>query len=486
MLSSFILSELHLSQRSLIMAPILSSTPLLALANILSSSFSGQTWPQKRADATKMPANVLDSTVSTQTDELQKESARERLIIMILVGTIVLSFVALLAYFIHRRFKLVVARKLLDDLEAGRKEVTEARAFRPQDDTLKEGYYTPFAAEDGNIYVRTPVLQTPARTHRSNSTPSVVLTRISVGTVPGVEPHPLFHPGIKRSRTLPTQKAPQYSNRAMRGAMSYPNIYDDQDQSLKSQPSSISLGSYYRAESKPMTPFSTMQTRRPETPPTDVDTPRRSAPPPPLSRKQIHSFWSVSDSASNAPSSPSLHSPGTYPRDLAPRPAPTLFGFGQVPCEDPATPHPGKPVPIGTPIRPIFSIDKDGTLPALSYPLPLLLRKSSSTLPRLQLPLSPPLSPRAVAPSAPPATSPLSQADEPPTAKIERWLSGSGSTGTASIIESVLNSNRRSSEPDIYRTDSPLRREKVTPIRSMRSSRRSSHSGEEIFIGAAF
>ncbi|KAG4419133.1 hypothetical protein IFR04_007729 [Cadophora malorum] len=465
------------------MAPILSSSLGPTLARTFSSNLWGQTLQSKRmAEGTAIPANVLDST---QTKDLQKESDREHLIIMILVGTIVLSFVGLLAYFIHRRFTVIAARKLQDDFEAGRKEVTEARAFRPQDDTLKEGYYTPFAAEDGSIYVRTPVLQTPVTAHRSKSTSSVVLTRISVGTVAGVDAHPLFHPGIKRSRTLPSQKAPQYSNRAMRGPLSYPNTYDKQDQSLRSQPSSVSLGSYYRAESKPMTPFSTMQTRRPETPPVEVEKTRRSAPSSPTARKQIHSFWSVSDSASNALSSPSIYSP-TGPRALSPRPAPSPFGSGQVSYEDPNRPHPGRPVPIGTPIRPIFSIDRDGMLPALSYPLPLLLRNSSSTIPPLQLPLSPPLSPRTIPPSAPPSTSPLSQVDEPPIAKIERWLSGSGSTGTASIIESVLGSKRRSSEPDIYRTDSYSRRERVVPIRSMRSSRRSSHSGEEIFIGAAF
>ncbi|KAH7410597.1 hypothetical protein BKA64DRAFT_741267 [Cadophora sp. MPI-SDFR-AT-0126] len=464
------------------MAPIPSSTQRLSMVRTFSSDFWGQRLHQKRAtDAIQTPSNVLDSN---KTMNAQKESDRERLIIMILVGTIVLSFVALLAYFIHRRFTLISTRKLQNDLEAGRKEVTEARAFRPKDDTLKEGYYTPFATEDGSVYVRTPVLQTPATAHRSKSTPSVLLTRISVGTVAGVEPHPLFHPGIKRSRTLPSQKAPQYSTRAMRGPMSYPNIYDDQNQSLRSQPSSISLGSYYRAESKPMTPFSTMQTRRPETPTIEVEKTRRSAPLPPTRRKQVHSFWSVSDSASNAPSSPSIYSP-TYPRNLSPRPAPSQFGPGQISYEDPNRPHPGKPVPIGTPIRPAFSIDRDGTLPTLSYPLPLLLRKSSSTLP-LQIPQSPPLSPRSFPPSAPPTTSPLSQLEEPPTAKIERWLSGSGSTGTASIIESVLGSNRRSSEPDIYRTDSHSRSEKVLTIRSMRSSRGSSHGGEEIFIGAAF
>ncbi|KAH6714238.1 hypothetical protein DL95DRAFT_483169 [Leptodontidium sp. 2 PMI_412] len=449
------------------MFPISGPAEALGWARSFASNFPGIIH-QKRAEP------VLDST---ETKNLESKTEREHIIIMILVGTIVLSFVGLLAYFFHRRYTQKANRKLREDLEAGRKEVTEARAFRPQDDTLKEGFYTPFEAEDGSIYVRTPVLQTPAASRQVNAAPATVLTRISVATVAGVDAHPLFHPGIKRSRTLPSKKVPQYSNRTLRGPISYPNIYGDKDQSLQSQPSSISLGSYYRTESKPMTTFSTMQTRRPETPPIEVDEPQRVA-----NRRQIHSFWSVSDTASIAPTSPSIHSP-TCPRELSPRPAPPQFGPSQTSYDGDSSISTNSK-PIGTPIRPIFSIDREGTLPALSYPLPLLLRKSSATLPRIVLPLSPPASPRMVPPSGPCNISSLGQVSEPPTAKIERWLSGSGSTGTASIIESVLGSKRRSSEPDIYRTDDLPRSERVSPIRSMRSSRRS--SGEEIFIGAAF
>ncbi|KAG4443067.1 hypothetical protein IFR05_001463 [Cadophora sp. M221] len=459
------------------MSPISGPAEVLNWARSFASNFP-VTIHQKRAEPVKISTNVLDSTA---TKNLESQTEREHLIIMILVGTIILSFVGLLAYFFHRLYTQKASRKLQEDLEAGRKEVTEARAFRPQDDTLKEGFYTPFEAEDGSIYVRTPVLQTPVASRQITTAPATVLTRISVATVAGVDAHPLFHPGIKRSRTLPSKKVPQYSNRSLRGPISYPNIYDDKEQSLRSHPSSISLGSYYRTESKPMTTFSTMQTRRPETPPIEVDEPQRVARPPPLNRRQIHSFWSVSDTASIAPTSPSIYSP-TSPRELSPRPAPSPLGAGQTSYEAPSRPANSKP--IGTPIRPIFSIDREGTLPALSYPLPLLLRKSSATLPRIALPLSPPASPRIVPPSAPCNESPLGQVSEPPTAKIERWLSGSGSTGTASIIESVLGSKRRSSDTDTYRTDELPRNERVSPIRSMRSSRRS--SGEEIFIGAAF
>ncbi|KAH7346195.1 hypothetical protein BKA65DRAFT_594750 [Rhexocercosporidium sp. MPI-PUGE-AT-0058] len=457
------------------MSAILGSAKLLGSLRAFPSSSSGTLY-QKKAEPTKVPTNVLDST---QTNSIRSQTNRERLIIMLLVGTIVLSFVGLLAYFFHRRYTQKASRRFREDIEEGRKEVTEARAFRPKDDTLKEGYYTPFTAK-GSIFVRTPVLQTPAASHQPSSAPATLLTRISIATVAGVDAHPLFHPGIKRSRTLPSKMVPRYYDRSLRGPISYPNIYEDQQHSLKSQSSSISLGSYYRAESKPMTTFSTMQTRRPETPPNVPEKPQRDAPPP-LNRRQIHSFWSVSDTTSIAPTSPSIHSP-TRPSNLSPRPAPSAFGFGQVSYDEPS--RPVNPKPIGASIRPIFTIDKEGTLPALSYPLPLLLRKSSSTLPHLTLPLPPPASSRVVPPSGPTNKSLLDQVNEPATAKIERWLSVSGSTGTKSVIESSLGSRRRPSEPDIYRTDYSPQSRRVSPIKSLRSLQKS--IGEEIFIGAAF
>ncbi|KAL2059765.1 hypothetical protein VTL71DRAFT_10149 [Oculimacula yallundae] len=432
------------------------------------------------AEMTKTPKNVLDST---QSFNMATQTAREHIIIAILIAVISLSVIGLILFLIHRRFVRRVCHKKKLDIEEGWKEVTEARAFRPQDETLKEGYFTTFAALDGSIYVDKPLLKTPPTSSQLVPAPAVMLTRLSVESLDSIDSHPLFHPGIKRSRTIPVQ-TPQYSNGLSTGSITHPKIVDNQPASLKSQTSTISLGSYYRTESKPMTPFSTMQTRRPETPPAILEKlSYRSAPPPPLNRRrQIHSFWSESDTVSSAPTSPSLYSP-TCPRPLSPRPASNTVEPGQMFNEDPFGTSNAKP--LGTPIRPIFSIDREGSLPELSYPLPLLIRKSSTTLGQLVLPLSVSAPPRMISPVEPCALSPLCETDEAPSRKIQRWLSVSESTGTASFVESENGQKRRSSEPHIYRTEQFPRRARIAPIRSMRSSRVCSYTGEEIKIGAA-
>ncbi|CZS94995.1 uncharacterized protein RAG0_04794 [Rhynchosporium agropyri] len=428
---------------------------------------------QKRTGPIIFSPNIMDST---QKINMISDTAREHMIIAIFTGIIGFSFLSFLGYLLYRFFENRTRRMKELDIEEGRKEVTEAREIRPQDGSLKEGYFKAVAAPDGSIYVSTPLLQeAPQTTSSPLSTPAVILTRPSVESGNGVDTPPLFRPGIKRSRTISTQ-ATQYSNGPSKGPISSPKSVDEQPALLRSNASTVSLDSYHRAESKTTTTFSTIQTQRPETPPNiPPKSARISHTPPPLNpRREIHSFWSMSDTASDAPTSPSIYSP-TYQSDLAPRPASSVYSSEPV-FHDPFK---NSNTPIDAPAQPIYSISIAGTPPSLSYPLPLLLRNSPTSPGQPVLPFSPSLSPRMIAPIGPGSPE---EENELPVARIQRWLSSSGSVGTTSIIESVLGRKRKSNNTDMYRSERLSRSARNLSISSLSSS----EMGEEILIGAAF
>ncbi|OWP01602.1 F5/8 type C domain protein [Marssonina coronariae] len=429
-------------------------------------------------------------SVSHQTHEVQAQ--REQILALVSVGVVAFSIIVTLGYSFYGQYQRINSKRQFD-IEEGLIEVNEARAFRPSDSSLKDGSYTIGTEDAVSPLVRNPFLQSPPATLQVPMTPMASNAPMTPSVTAFVETHALFNPNMKRSRTLPRQKGPGISSsRARHGSISYPNIYEDEERHpLASHPSSSSLRSFYRGGLVPMAPSTTMQTRRPSSPPMILiprtpGSPRLSA-----DRRRVRSFWSLSEE-SIGHHSPSYESTTSeYPSNgLTALRAPSTFGFGRMSYPDSSAALSTTAGRIETPRRTIFPIDMKGNPPTLSYPL-ALLRRSSGTYDasELGLPQSP-QSPRHEDDFTSPRIkdhSFLSQAtfrdfQELSGGNIERWLSGSA--GTASAFGSVPGSGRASSRRASSDLKMYMRRHcRISSITSM-SSRRA--SGEEIFIGAAF
>ncbi|EKD16675.1 uncharacterized protein L3040_001414 [Drepanopeziza brunnea f. sp. 'multigermtubi'] len=415
---------------------------------------------------------------------IDSETKREYMIIMILLAILISSIIGLSIGFIVRQCQRAHSRRKWD-VEQGRREVKYSRPFGSSE--LSLGMYKDNGEEE-SLYVRTRSfdLQTPAATLQSPMVPMAPMVPKTPHNASSLEAHILFPPGIKPSRTIPSQQGPGAPLRPDRGSISLPNIFEAAGgPSMMSQPSSLALGPYYRAGMMPISQLSTMQTRRTSTPSPVVALRSRSTTRPLYERLQTRSLWSSSDfSATFEPPSPSLYSPtSSIPvqfRNLSPRPAPALSSFDHISSANPFEDVSSIALPIGTPARPISSIDTEGGLSALSYPGRIAqLRKSLSTLPALDIPPSPAPSQESRPPSFAPKQDRSDAANREPVSKIERWLSGS--TGTLSTFGSILgypepqSEARRSSEAETWSRRGPV----VSPIRSMKSSRRRGSSPED-------
>jgi len=383
------------------------------------------------------------------------------LTILILLIVLLLVGVLLVIYFVLRRVRKQQQRRIRD-LEEGVVEVEEARAMRFLDDTLK------------GIPDRTRSWQS----HHS----SPFFGEFDVPS--GVVPHPLFHPGIKRSRSI---ESPQPIRLQLpRQALSYPRI--------QRYPSSSSIASFSSYLNKPMSPLTTMQTRRSETPPSPSPVKEiimMASTPSHL--RQVRSVWSFSATSTVPPSSPSVYSttpsrtklfkpsPLSFPRDLSPEP----FSL--------PSPHLlSSPLSIYTPeeSRPrLHSLQPPPKARTPSPPLPLPQRNPLriSVLPTGHLPPSAALDehecPRMTQARQDSILPPPPTLTERSESTIERWLDGS--TGTDSAFGSIIGGSTPQGE--IVRPKPPrIQSLSLFPrVQSARSStRRLSERGPQ-WIGAA-
>jgi hypothetical protein len=303
----------------------------------------------------------------------------------------------------------------------------------------------------------------------------------------GVVPHRLFHPGIKRSRSI--QSPQPILLQLPRQSFSYPH--------LKRYPSSSSTASFNSYLNKPMSPSTTMQTRRPETPPPppQIEEIIMMATTPPHLR-QVRSIWSFSAASSVPSSSPSVYSTTpsrpklfepsrlSIPRDTSPEP-----------YYLPSSPLPSPPLSIHDPDEPrprLHSLQPPPQARNPSPPPPLPTPKNTlrQSIPIEPLPLSAaldqhefPNTEQALALSTllslPPFVErPLTEGSD---STIERWLDGY--TGTASELGSILGESDAATQPRTRRIQSLSL---IPRVQSGRSSiRRLSESGPQ-WIGAAF
>ncbi|KAE9380953.1 hypothetical protein N431DRAFT_477768 [Stipitochalara longipes BDJ] len=390
------------------------------------------------------------------------------LTILILLMVLLLVGVLLIIYFVLRRVRKQQQRRIRD-LEEGAVEVKEARAMRFLDDTLKG------------------IPERPRSWQSYNSSPFFGEFDVPSGIVP----HPLFHPSIKRSRSI---QSPQPIHLQLpRQGQSYPR--------LKRYPSSSSTASFSSYLNKPMSSSTTMQIRRPETPP----------PPSPVNEiimmasttshlRQVRSVWSFSATSTVPPSSPSVYST-TPSRTKLFKPSP--LSVPRAPSPEPfSLPSPPLPSP------PLSIYDAEESRPRLrslqpppkaripSPPLPLPPRNPlrKSALPVGHLPPSAALDehdcprrgqarrPSTLLPPLAFIELPLTERSE---STIERWLDGS--TGTASAFGSVIGGNTTQSyavtKPKAPRIQSLSLFPRVQSVRS--STRRLSERGPQ-WIGATF
>jgi hypothetical protein len=383
--------------------------------------------------------------------------------IRILVAVLIVVGILLIVYFFMRRVRKQ-QQKRMQDLENGLVEVKESHAMRFLDDTLK------------------------GVSDRSRSWESYHSSPFSgkFNVPSGVVPHRLFHPGIKRSRSI---QSPQPIRLQLpRQTPSYPH--------LKRYPSSLSTTSFNSYLNKPMSPSTTMQTRRPETPPpAQVEEIIMKATTPPHLR-QVRSIWSFSAASSVPSSSPSVYSTTppraklfepsrlSIPRDTSPEP-----------YSLPASPLPSPPLSIHDPDEPrprLHSLQPPPQARNPSPPPPLPTPKNTlrQSIPIEPLPLSAALDQHefpnteqtlalAALLSLPPFVErPLTEGSD---STIERWLDGD--TGTASVLGSILGESEAATQPRTRRIQSLSLSPRVQSVRS--SIRRLSESGPQ-WIGAAF
>lgn len=402
-------------------------------------------------------------------------SGRTQDILVVLVSVILVAVLLFIAFFLYRRSRQACSRKHKMD-EEERLEVLEARAFRPADETLHRAYSPSLLYGDEEkeisvvkLSIDTLITELPNAHQRMSE----------------AIPHPLFHPGLKRSRTLSydakNPRAPHTPTTSYIMSSRTPRIH------APTSPTSPGLRiNSFGKESKFLSPYTTMQTRRPQTSPSVL-------PPPPPTRKRdpvdvcltlpLKSVWS-SPTASIVPSSPSVYSEAptrSKAQSLSPRPS----SFGNSPTQ-PITP-PQTPSPVkhagGCPL---FALDKDDCPP----PLPIDPSVQNMVLPAPSCPCSPqanrastPISPQEPRPYSPvlalpkqalppksrrPSLAELNAMNEvidfplglerlDQEVKIERWLEGS--TGTVSAFGSVMGQEEKHES------------HRLSPIKSMRPSR---------------
>lgn len=412
---------------------------------------------------------------SFNTPSSSATSTRTQYILVALVSVILVAILLVIAFFLYRRSRRRCSRKHKID-EEERLEVLEARAFRPGDETLQRAYSPSLLYGDDEkeisvtkLSVDIDITQLP-KAHQSDDE---------------AMPHPLFHPGLKRSRTLSYDaKNPRASH-----TPTTPYITSSRTPRIHAPTSPTSPSPYFNNfsnESRALTHYTTVQTRRPKTPSIDL-------PPPPPARKSdpvniyvtrpVISVWS-SPTASTVPSSPSVYSEAparSKVQSLSPRPR----SFGNLPII-PITPPQTPPLVQHAGGCPLFALDRDDCPPpqssAFSIPNMVLPPPSSPSSPRTKRASTPisPQEPRSYSPvlTLPgPALPPISrrpslaelnamneETDCPlgleridDEVKIERWLEGS--TGTASAFGLIVGEEGRQGSYQL------------SPIRGMRRSR---------------
>lgn len=417
---------------------------------------------------------------------------REHIIILALVAVVILAIVAFIAAYCFRRSHRLSSWKKDRDLEEGKEEVMAARAMWPEDHTLKEGYRS-WGELDRSFHLKLQAL-TPPRDPPVAPSP----------TEGGIVPPPLFHPGLKRSRTMPNLKNQSPTSRL---ALSYPHMRNGQITYLN--PASPYSFENTKPESTPMAPSTTMQTRRPKTPELLPSIPFHRSLPPATSRREVHSIWS-SGSSSIAPSSPSIYDPDiqtTSGQTNILYPAPTARNFVDFPSSPPASPTPivdhisrSPPRDDSPTLHPCFSPYPCFACERDDFPLP------SHSPPRSPSPVyitPPPLPQRSFmrtnsSPHLRRSRSPspdsyrcglMAQLElgQEPAFKIERWLDGS--TGTVSAFGSFMAMSEEDggeeSEEHLFGSDVQEEKKKnwdgkdpkrvsISPIRGMRTCRRGS------------
>ncbi|KAK2627081.1 hypothetical protein QTJ16_003047 [Diplocarpon rosae] len=431
-------------------------------------------------------------SVPTNASPAESQTPQEYIIVLILFGVTGCSFIALLACFVYERYQRANYQRQLD-IEEGLQEVKEARDFRLSVSSLRERPYTPYAGDLATPSVRTLFFQAPPANLQVPITPIASNTPMTPSATAPRDAHALFNPNLMCSRTHPGKTSLEIPSRPRRASISYPNIADDEEiPPLASHTSFASLISYYRGGSIPMARNTTMQTRRPSSPPMLLIPRTPSLPRHSGDHRRVMSFWSVSEESigpySPGPESAMSESP---PSKLTARPAPSPFSFSQVSYSDSSTTPFATAGRMETPRRAIFPIDMRGALSTLSYPPPSHRRSSGALATPEPSLLPPPLSPRYHEDYPSPrmndapflSPSKLRDSQELPSASFERWRAGSA--GTAFASDSVLAPGRA---PSAHQASGDLRmyrrRQRRFSVVSMTSSRRG--SSEEIFIEAAF
>ena len=377
------------------------------------------------------------------------------LIVLLLVGAL------LVVYLILRRFRKQQQRRMRN-LEEGAIEIKEARAMRFLDDTLKG---IPDRTRSWQSYHTSPFFG-------EFDVPS------------GVVPHPLFHPGIKRSRSI---ESPQPIRLQLpRQALSYPR--------LQRYPSSSSTASFSSFLNKPMSPSTTMQTRRPDTPtpPSPVKEIITSTP---SHVRQVRSVWSFSAASTVPPSSPSVYSMPPSRTELF-NPSPLSISRDASP-EQFSLPSPilaSPPLSIYDPgeSRPrLHSLQPPSKARTPSPPLPLPQRNPlrTSGLPTGRLPPSAALDeheyPHMAQASRNSTLQPPPSLIERSESTIERWLDGS--TGTESAFGSTIGGSTPQSEVVIRPKPPRIQSLSLFPrVQSARPSTRRLSEKAPQWIGAAF
>ena len=393
---------------------------------------------------------------------------------LVLIGLLLLALSLIMFLFFCRRSHSICQRKKQED-EEGRLEAVEARAYMPEDDSLKRAY-SPSMLFDSE------------KKEAEIAKPPPTLAKVAAGVVP----HPLYHPGISRSRAHSTDDK-LYIQKSQ-STPSYPRILSSNVEFRLA--STISPNIFRRSENlaPAMSPLTTMSSKVPPAPLPPLQE-RRSTPITVyLQEAPMKSVWS-SPTASVVPSSPSIYSNIPLPHghvSLRPSPEPrrnsllvysTLRGYAGLPRS---------PTADGR----LSEVDKKILASAFAAPPPIPMVQNfidpfahrSFTYPPITYSSasSPPASPSLVIqhnplpdpPSRRPSLAELNAMNDDPAlqsslgieilddeVKIERWLGGS--TVTASVFGSIF---RVDESPRRDMTVPPRRVTRLSPIRAMRPS----------------
>jgi len=413
----------------------------------------------------------------------------------VLLACALLLGIIIAIYFFVRRVRQK-QQKRIRDAEAAIAEVKEARAMKFADDTFKGVHF--------------PEKPVNVRSYSLN-------TIYGDFDVPGdAVLHPLFHPGIKRSRSTQSPQSVRYQPTHQTLSESYPRLQRcPSTSSASSIPVTINTILY-----KPMSPSTTMQTRQPETPlpPTPVmeiimKTSTRSH------LYQVKSIWSFSSESTIPPSSPSVHSAASSrTKIILPHPLLTPRSPSQKPLScgslallspslsiyepeksrprlhslrpPPKDPSPSPPLPLPPPRN--LTPPRNQTSPPFGLnPADYQSKSAASQQPSFthdnyEYPPPPESQNRSSSPPVPfPPFIERPLAEDPQT--IERWLDGS--TGTTYSFGPILGDNNtldesgRETQLKALRIPSLSLFPRAQSVRS--SSRRVSNRGPQ-WIGAAF